>query len=174
MPLLSLSSARLVSITFSQCLGILYRPPRAVHCSICDTCVETMDHHCPWVSNCVGKRNYRSFFLFANILWLNSLFVLITSATDIKRRVDYYTEIEGLENPDAIGKSFASHPLSLPVGLFCLAGQCALSILVYYHYKITLNNMTTHEELKQVYSGSLKHPFSVNNRWEDFMNRLWK
>jgi hypothetical protein len=42
-----------------------------------------MDHHCPWLSGCVGKRNYRSYFGLINILWLNALFVMLNESTDI-------------------------------------------------------------------------------------------
>jgi len=46
---------------------------RAHHCSTCGTCTLRMDHHCPWIVNCVGVRNHRAFYLFTVYMTLGGL-----------------------------------------------------------------------------------------------------
>ena len=50
------------------------KPPRASHCRRCGKCVRRMDHHCPWINNCLGHNNEHVFFVFvlssANVSFL--------------------------------------------------------------------------------------------------------
>lgn len=48
----------------------IYRPERSSHCKICDNCIEVFDHHCPFVSACIGKNNYRYFMSMVVVLTL--------------------------------------------------------------------------------------------------------
>ncbi|KAK3259886.1 hypothetical protein CYMTET_31134 [Cymbomonas tetramitiformis] len=55
------------------------RPPRAHHCRVCNTCVLDMDHHCPFIGQCVGRDNFRPFLLFLFWATLSCSYVLYVS-----------------------------------------------------------------------------------------------
>jgi palmitoyltransferase ZDHHC9/14/18 len=62
---LDVVNGRLTKMKYCDSCDI-YRPPRTIHCSDCGCCIERLDHHCPWLGTCIGKRNYKYFIAF---LW---------------------------------------------------------------------------------------------------------
>jgi hypothetical protein len=55
------------------------KPDRAHHCSICQRCILKMDHHCPWLANCIGFENHKAFVLFLCYLVLFCLLACLMS-----------------------------------------------------------------------------------------------
>ncbi|KAK4809994.1 hypothetical protein QYF61_004901 [Mycteria americana] len=66
----------------------LIKPDRCHHCSVCAICVLKMDHHCPWVNNCIGFSNYKFFLLFLAYALLYCLYI---AATVFKYFIKYWT-----------------------------------------------------------------------------------
>lgn len=56
------------------------KPPRAHHCRSCTICVLDMDHHCPFIGNCVGASNHRSFILFLISVVVSCIYLTVMTS----------------------------------------------------------------------------------------------
>ncbi|XP_051698563.1 palmitoyltransferase ZDHHC2 isoform X2 [Oryctolagus cuniculus] len=129
----------------------LIKPDRCHHCSVCDKCILKMDHHCPWVNNCVGFSNYKFFLLF---LAYSLLYCLFIAATDLQYFVKFWTN--GL--PDTQAK-FHIMFLFFAAAMFSVS----LSSLFGYHCWLVSKNKSTLEAFRSPVfrHGTDKNGFSL-------------
>ncbi|XP_074650926.1 palmitoyltransferase ZDHHC15-like isoform X2 [Tubulanus polymorphus] len=107
------------------------KPDRAHHCSVCGVCVLKMDHHCPWVNNCVCFTNYKFFVLFLGYSFIYCLFV---SCTSLKYFIEFWQFglKDHLEKFHILFLFFAAVMFSISL----------ISLFGYHCYLTTLNRST--------------------------------
>jgi len=109
-----------------------YKPDRCHHCRVCKSCVLKMDHHCPWIMNCVGFGNHKYFYLLAAYATANCIFIIFTILESVERSV--------VEETSSSDRFFLVLGLVLAIIMGVL-----MTTFVSFHTWLMLNAMTTIE-----------------------------
>jgi len=141
-----------------------YKPDRCHHCSTCGTCVLRMDHHCPWVNNCVGFRNYKYFVLFL-------IYVVATCGVFLLFSIPNLLQAPDLRQIMETWDSFQILLVSIVCAIFGLGLVCFAGI----HVDLAMKNQTTLESFKV---SQRNNPYDLGRRanWEQVFGRspsLW-
>jgi len=109
-----------------------YKPDRCHHCRVCNTCILKMDHHCPWIYNCVGFFNYKYFFL-----------LLFYSVMDL--HLICWTNLETVQKVFMEDAEFMTMFLVLFCGSLAFCLGMLLTVFFTFHIWLMLRSMTTIE-----------------------------
>ncbi|XP_057786183.1 probable protein S-acyltransferase 4 [Salvia miltiorrhiza] len=141
---------------------LLYRPPRASHCSICNNCVQRFDHHCPWVGQCIGVRNYRFFYMFISTSTLLCAYIFVVSWCNIVTR------------KGTVWKAMTSDYLSDILILYCFVTFWFVGGLTVFHFYLISTNQTTYENFRYRYDKK-ENPYNrgmISNFKEVFFSTI--
>ncbi|CAF3444367.1 unnamed protein product [Rotaria sp. Silwood1] len=153
-----MESGHVIQLKFCSTCKI-FRPPRVSHCSLCDSCIANFDHHCPWVGNCVGLRNYRYFYLFLFSLSILCVYIFAFNITNIVLRAQ--------DKPSFID-AIRDTPATVVEVIICFFSIWSVVGLWGYHTYLICRSVTTNEDIKNTWNTArpgvtMKNPYSKQN-----------
>ena len=148
----------LLKLSYCQTCSI-FKPPRTSHCRACDNCCQRFDHHCIWLGNCVGKRNYKYFYLLLIFISINTFVEIIYNICILVDSIKDKDEKKIKNRIFTIVVVSATSFYGLMFFIFFIGK------LLIVHTRLLIQNFTFYEDFKQ----KLKNPAKNN----PFFRNIW-
>ena len=127
----------------------VFKPERCHHCSACNRCVLNMDHHCPWINNCVGFWNRKYFMLLLFYTCASTYFVVTTLAFDFVSAIKWGTDAFYYSRVKADQQVLIRHLAIILVFFFTGMLSCLVTMFTRFHIRLLYENKTTIENLEK-------------------------
>jgi len=122
------------------------RPERTHHCHVCGVCILRMDHHCPWINNCVGFKNYKQFLLLVYYCVLSAAFGLLTAIPQLLVcATALWQALAGSDDEDDPGVLLSDAIPMLAFGIVTLIFLALLLPMMATHTILAIQNVTSIE-----------------------------
>ncbi|CAL5407365.1 unnamed protein product [Camellia sinensis] len=117
------------------------------------------DHHCMWINNCVGLRNYKAFIVL----------VLYATMASIYSSVGCSSKLHSSEGLEFLWNGFPQDLLLFISGVIIVGLSLTLGTLLGWHIYLIIHNMTTIEYYEAIRAAwlarksgqSYRHPYNV-------------
>lgn len=159
----------------------IWRPPRTSHCAVCDACITNMDHHCLWLNNCVGMRNYLYFFSFITMSLLSIIYMNVLSYYYIFHH-DHNapTSRDSHETSSSTINTVRNHPEGIVLIIYTHILMLYPLLLVLYHIFLNCVNLKTKEWFNytrlsnrgKLFIDNSSNPFNTGSTVSNFMSGL--
>ena len=153
----------LLKLSYCQTCSI-FKPPRTSHCRNCDNCCQRFDHHCLWLGTCVGKRNYKYFYLLVTFITINSIVEIIYNICIL---------VESIKDKDE--KRIKNRIFTIIV--LSASSFYGLMFLIFFigklfilHTRLLIQNFTFYEDFKK----KLKNPAKDNPFYKNIWQHIYR
>lgn len=117
------------------------------HCRECERCVLHFDHHCKWLNNCIGAKNYKLYFALLMVFESYNVFIFAFSTValyGVEKKDDFAGIMEDMRS---VSRNVRVAYICLLVLLDVTTGitLTAMIQLISFHVYLGFRQKTTYE-----------------------------